>query len=116
MTFLAICKGGNEYITCEHIDVDDIPSKPQTQFHENLPEHARPVDVIMEDASCWRIEATTKAPTSTRPFNYGTFDEYVSTLEPWETDLLQHHELFIDPYSACLELQPRFLPSDGSEK
>ncbi|KAI2495321.1 hypothetical protein MHU86_19220 [Fragilaria crotonensis] len=117
-TFLAICKGGNEYITCEHIGRRRYTEQAtDTISYENLPEHARPVDVIMEDASCWRIEATTKAPTSTRPFNYGTFDEYVSTLEPWETDLLQHHELFIDPYSACLELQPRFFAgSDGSEK
>lgn len=39
---------------------------------------------IMDDARCWRIVATTNAPTSNRLFNYGTFAEYVSTLEPWD--------------------------------
>ena len=43
--------------------------------------------------------------------------EFVHCFLPWETDLLQQHELYVDPYTAHLELIRHFFAgSDGSEK
>ena len=44
-----------------------------------------------------------------------TFDLFVTTLDPWEAELLSHVTLSVDPYSLCLELTPGFRAvSDGS--
>jgi hypothetical protein len=46
-----------------------------------------------------------------------TFAEFIADLEPWESDLLQHTELFLDPYSISVALsQGVRVVSDGSEK
>ena len=31
-----------------------------------------------------------------------TFDAFIESLDPWETDLLRHSYLNVDPYSVCL--------------
>ncbi|KAI2498549.1 hypothetical protein MHU86_15945 [Fragilaria crotonensis] len=52
-----------------------------------------------------------------RPLPVATFDDYVQQLDAWEVDLLRHTDLFVDPYTACLELHQGFeAGSDGSEK
>jgi hypothetical protein len=53
----------------------------------------------------------------TRQRAAGTFEEYLSTLEAWEYDLLRHSTLFADAFTICDVLQTAFLAgSDGSEK
>ena len=49
------------------------------------------------------------------PSATAAFDLFIATLEPWETELLQHVNLLVDPFSLCLELTPGFRAvSDGS--
>ncbi len=44
-----------------------------------------------------------------------TFDLFINTLDPWETELLRQTTLNVDPYSVCLALTPGFRAvSDGS--
>ena len=65
----------------------------------------------------WRITQVTQTLRPPPPITYGTFEEFIDTLEPWEKDLLQHHDLSPDPHTVSLELQTQFFAgSDGSEK
>ena len=49
------------------------------------------------------------------PSATATFDLFINTLDPWETELLRQTTLTTDPFSLCLELTPGFRAvSDGS--
>jgi hypothetical protein len=57
-----------------------------------------------------RIRALSSSSTA-------TFDLLVSSLDPWETELLNLVTFNVDPFSLCLELTPGFRAvSDGSVK
>jgi hypothetical protein len=83
-----------------------------------LPSRARPVDVQMASDCKWKIIGT-HSPVLPKsilpPSSAATFDLYISTLETWESELLQHIQLNSDPYSVVHDLTPGFrAASDGS--
>ena len=91
-------------------------SQPQT--YDSLPEKASPVEVSLAEDLRWRRigpYSSTIKPKILLPSETATFDLFVSTLDPWKVDLLQHINMHCDPYTLCHELTSGFrASSDGS--
>ena len=117
---LAVQTEGDQYIKCRQHRGREYRDDQNCSLHyDDIPEHANPVLVILHKDTTWRVSHATQSLRTPTPFTYGTFAEFIATLEPpWEIDLLQHHELQVDPYTLCLEIQPQqfFAGSDGSKK
>ncbi len=115
---LAVQTEGDQYIKCRQHHGRDYRDNQNCSLHyDDIPEHANPVLVILHKDTTWRVTHATQSLRTPTPFTYGTFAEFIATLEPWEIDLLQHHELQVDPYILCLEIQPQFFAgSNWSEK
>ncbi|KAI2503117.1 hypothetical protein MHU86_11308 [Fragilaria crotonensis] len=118
---LAVRKEGTQYNACPQEDgrdfTDNLHNPLRIIHYKDIPEHAQPVTVILRNATTWRITQVTQTLRPAPPITYGTFEEFIDTLDPWEKDLLQHHDLSPDPFPVSLELQTQFFAgSDGSEK
>ena len=113
-TTLAVYKDGHNYTKCHLNTGREYINDPSRSIHyDDIPEHANPVMVILNTDATWKVTKVTQTIRTSPPITYGTFSEYIATLNPWEMDLLHHHELS----TACLELQSHFFAgSDGSEK
>jgi hypothetical protein len=110
----------NTYATFRHNGLNFYrPSS--TQHHRTyaqLPERARPAEVEFGGDGRWLLRgqplrscSIPTIPTSAT----ATFDLFINTLDPWETELLRQITLTVDPYSVCLALTPGFRAvSDGS--
>ena len=65
----------------------------------------------------WTQAAQSLIQPTVKTHVISTFTEFIADLEPWESDLLQHTELFLDPYSISVALSHGVrVVSDGSEK
>ena len=117
-TTLAVYNDGHNYTKCHlHTAREYIDDQSGSIHYDDIPEYANPVMVILKTEATWKVTKVTQTIRTPPPLSYGTFAEYIAALHPWEMDLLQHHELSVDPYTACLELQSHFFAgSDGSEK
>ena len=88
----------------------------QTRY-EDMPRRARPVEVEENTRRRWKIIGTTQRLVLPRAPRHTTFRQYLNSLEPWESDLLQHVTLALDPRYTCFELHQSFLAgTDGSVK
>ena len=89
-----------------------------TRTYDQIPERARSAEVINDFNGIWKlrdIPSPTLQPPYIPPSAAATFELFVTTLDPWEADLLSHVTLSVDPFSLCLELVPGFRAvSDGS--
>jgi hypothetical protein len=110
----------NEYTTFRHNGGNKYRASFSSRIrtHSQLPNRARPSEVEMTSSGLWRLHgepSTVLRVPSVLPSATATFDLFIGTLEPWETELLQHVHLSVDPFSLCLELTPGFRAvSDGS--
>jgi hypothetical protein len=93
---LVVKKDNDQYEVCHHTLHSDYKERNITIRYEDIPEYARPANIILHQATSWRIIKTTRDISPPTPSTYGIFVEFVHTLLPWETDLLQHHELYVD--------------------
>ena len=95
-------------------------STMKTRTYAQLPELARPSEVVVDKQDYWRlhgIPSPTRRPPIVPPSATATFDLFIGTLEPWEEELLRHTTSQVDPCSLCLELTPGFRAvGDGSVK
>jgi exonuclease III len=117
---LFIRTSSNAYATFrQHNQRTYRPSSAQTmRTFAQLPERASPAEVALEANGFWSLIGTPSkslrlpgTPTSAT----ATFDLFIETLEPWETELLRHVTMSVDPFSLCLDLTPGFRAvSDGS--
>jgi hypothetical protein len=76
-------------------------SQPQT--YDTLPVKASPVDVSLAEDLRWRRTGPYSPiikPKILLPSETATFDLFVTTLNPWEVDLLQHINMQCDPKGA----------------
>jgi hypothetical protein len=108
----------NGYITCRLLRLHTFEDQGQVVPQENIPSRAQPVEVIMSSPSTWTITSTTNVSSrmdhQQRPV--ATFEDYLSTLDAWEYDLLRHSTLFADAFTINEDLRASFMAgSDGSE-
>ncbi|KAI2495436.1 hypothetical protein MHU86_19068 [Fragilaria crotonensis] len=116
---LYVRRMGGEYVKCRKLeDTQRMYRESNLNIEEEIPNMAVPVE-IQQAGRMHRWEIINKLSRSIqpRPLPVATFDDYVQQLDAWEVDLLRHTDLFVDPYTACLELHQGFeAGSDGSEK
>ncbi len=108
-----------EYQVCQLVPHNG-PAWISTSRHvewDRLPAMSTPVEIQYEGQERWfQVAQSFIAPASTESI-ISTFEEYIPSLETWESDLLQHTELFMDPYSVSVTLSHGLrVVSDGSEK
>jgi hypothetical protein len=95
------------------------PSTSQRmRTYDQLPARARPAEVEAGANGRWHLSgqpsAVLRIPLPL-PSATATFELFITTLDPWEMELLRQVTLSIDPFSICLELTPGFRAvSDGS--
>ena len=86
--------------------------------YAQIPSRASPAEVTPGDNGFWRLIGTPfkcLQPSCIPPSATATFDLFIETLEPWETELLRQVTMSVDPYTLCLALTPGFRAvSDGS--
>ena len=118
---LFIRTANNKYATFRHNGGNKYrPStSSRSRTHSQLPNRARPSEVEMYLSGSWSLHGEPSTAVlrvlSILPSATAAFDLFIATLEPWETKLLQHVNLLVDPFSLCLELTPGFRAvSDGS--
>ena len=76
---------------------------------EEIDNGSHPADVTLESPGIWRVyelgrvHCPSRFVKSTEFFPYSscspTFEQYLAELDEWEASLLQHVELFVDPFS-----------------
>ena len=83
--------------------------------YSDLHPEAKPADVYESPDGVWTVRSVTDVlPPECVPVN-DTFHRYLTRLQPWEADILQHVQLFLDPAYICYDLQRYFYAgSDGS--
>ncbi|KAI2507325.1 hypothetical protein MHU86_7161 [Fragilaria crotonensis] len=86
--------------------------------YAQLPARARPAEVESGSDGKWKLQGQPSASIripSPPPSATATFDLFINTLDPWETELLRQTILNVDPFSLCLELTTGIRAvSDGS--
>ena len=91
-----------------------------TRAYIHLPERACPAEVSPSLNNGWQLNGNPAPMLRIRALSSSstaTFDLLVSSLDPWETELLNLVTFNVDPFSLCLELTPGFRAvSDGSVK
>ena len=114
--------GDQLYMTCH-----PVPDQPQVFKYgdvvipfASIPPDSQPAEVApvegLEDDN-WRVFTDQRPPippTRQHPITE-TFEDFVQTLEQWETDLLRHTTMDVDPYTLCDALTTGFKSgTDGS--
>ena len=102
-------------------NVDPFGNSHEAAFAEvsyaDMPRSAKPVEVEENSRRRWKILVTTHRLNLPRPLRHTTFRQFLASLEPWESDLLQHVRLTLDPRYTCFELHQYFFAgTDGSVK
>ena len=84
--------------------------------YEDIHPEANPVEVQeAPDGQSWRMSNPTVCVVPPCTPSYDSFSSYVHTLTPWESDLLQHVVLDLDPAYISFDLQLYFYAgTDGS--
>jgi hypothetical protein len=118
---LYVRKFDGDYIKCRKVNNGQqiyIERDGHCINAREIPSYANPVELSEAgSAHQWRVIYQTQRYKIHQPPMVATFDDYVQQLEAWEVNLLRHTELFVDPYTVCLELQQGFeAGSDGSAK
>lgn len=117
---LFICTGQNTYATFRSNGANYYrPSSSQRmRIYAQLLARARPAEVEFGSDGRWKLQGQPSASLRIPPpppSATATFDLFVQTLDPWETDLLRQTILNFDPFSLCLELTSGIRAvSDGS--
>jgi hypothetical protein len=107
------------YIKCRSLSFNRYKETGTTVSMESIPQQAEPVEATASGLYEWIITYITKvSPILTRQQHQVTsFDDFVSTLDAWEYDLLRHSTLFTDAFTISDDLGMSFAAgSDGSEK
>lgn len=110
----------DEYATFrQHGEYSFRPSSAQSvRPYARIPSRASPAEVASASNGLWNltgIPSKSLRQACTPPSATATFDLFIETLEPWETELLRQVTTTVDPYTLCLELTPGFRAvSDGS--
>ena len=99
--------------TCRQV----VSHRPTTLRYEDIHPAAAPADVYEAPDGQWAVRAVTHVLEPERTPTYNSFDSYIRTLPPWETDILQNVTLDLDPAYVSFDLQIYFYAgSDGSVK
>ena len=101
--------------------LDPFSNSHETAFTEvrynDMPSRAQPAEVEENSRRRWKIIGTTQRLILPRPIRHTTFRHFLNSLDPWESDLLQHVRLTLDPRYTCFELHQYFYAgTDGSVK
>ena len=101
--------------------VDPFSNSHETSFtevrYDDMPSRAQPAEVEENSRRRWKILGTTQRLKLPRPPRHTTFRQFLHSLDPWESDLLQHVRLNLDPRYTCFELHQYFYAgTDGSVK
>jgi hypothetical protein len=95
-----------------------LSTTQKQRMYGQLPANARPAEVEQGANGQWHIsgQPSVMHQIPTVPSSAtATFDLFLETLDPWETELLRQINLTVDPFLLCLELTPGFRAvSDGS--
>ena len=85
----------------------------------DVPTAASPVEVRLTSMRIWKVtgDSSIQLPTPILVQPTATVSAHVTTLEPWEEELLEHTTLFVDPYDFIQRAHRDGLcaVSDGSE-
>ncbi len=85
----------------------------------SLPDNTRSVEVkLCSTSGLWQLPPSPRFHSPIIPPSAtATFNLFITTLSPWEINLLRHVTLVVNPFSLCLELTPGFrAASDRSIK
>ena len=94
-----------------------VSHRPTTLRYEDLHPAADPAEVYEAPDGQWAVRTVPHVLEPERTPTYDSFDSYIRTLPPWETDILQHVTLDLDPAYLSFDLQIYFYAgSDGSVK
>ena len=110
----------DEYITYRQKGMNQyrLSTTQKQRMYGQLPANARPAEVEQGANGQWHIsgQPSVMHQIPTVPSSAtATFDLFLETLDPWETELLRQINLTVDPFLLCLELTPGFRAvSDGS--
>ena len=87
--------------TYQVFKVDPFANSHEVAFAEvsyvDMPSSAKPVEVEENSRRRWKILVTTQRLNFPWPPRYTTFRQFLASLAPWESDLLQHVRLTLDP-------------------
>ena len=107
------------YIKCRSCRFNCYKETSTTSTPECIPQRAEPVEVVMAGQQEWMIKHSTKVFPITihRQQQVASFEDFLSTLQAWEYDLLRYSILFMDAFTISNDLSEVFVAgSDGSEK
>ena len=106
------------YSRCRAVDDDWVHflDTNQVEDWQSIPPNSFPVHVEQSSSNTWTIRGTSLYYTQPRPSPVTTFDQFIRAhCEPWETQLLENIELFLDPFSVSIALERGIRGvSDGS--
>ena len=92
-------------------------NRKQSPIHQVSPQ-ARPVEVALLDNGMWQLQGMIHQvllPQTSLQSSMASFSRYISTLTPWEVDLLNTTRMETDPRDLCFALESSFRAvSDGS--
>ena len=116
---ICIRRSPGDYQTCQRST--DVSGKWMETTRilkwDQLPALAIPIEIRYDGHDRWTQVAQSYIISPPRAASTATFEDFVASLDPWESDLLQNTELFSDPYSValCVSHGVRVV-SDGSER
>jgi hypothetical protein len=102
------------YIKCEPIQAREFQESDELYKCDEIPSEATPMAAELLKPGIWKCTVATYILVPGVP-PVTTFDEFVTTLPPWERDLLQHTTLASDAYTIGVALEHGLRAvSDGS--
>jgi hypothetical protein len=111
-------KEEDAYRECQQLSAQRYGETQFTIVWDDVPSQARPVIAIPDEMyTCWRILAVAEVKLPEKPsMPVQLFEQYINSLDQWETALLQHIELYTDPQAiSCCSLEFGLrAASDGS--
>ena len=106
------------YSRCRAVDDDQVQflETIHTADWHDIPPNSLPVHVEHSPPHLWTIRRTCSYFQHPKKSVFTTFDQFITaSCEPWETQLLQHIEMFQDPFAVSVALENGIQGvSDGS--
>ena len=94
-------RNGSNYVRCTRTDSFwHFRETSHTQKWETLPSSARPANVVSTRPLIWLLEYVAEVQVPPQATTPSLFSQYVSNLQSWEAELLQHLEFSNDPFTA----------------